>query len=248
MLNYADLLKRPEWSSKRLEILRRDNNKCSMCHNSKLLADFRISYVASGTYSSGKVVFIVYDKEKLRTERCVTDLLKPYVDELFRTYDQRGLICLSNGSGAFCRLIGMVFTEELINVYPRNAEIKDMLSIAQDHQKKQEKYLKELDEVHFNKLNWENVRTLHIHHKYYLLDKMPWEYDNEALQTLCWHCHEELHKEIKIPCYNEKFNLMVLYTPCQRCYGAGVFPEFNHVQHGICFRCNGARFEELINK
>lgn len=33
--------------------------------------------------------------------------------------------------------------------------------------------------------------TLHVHHRYYLPDKEPWEYCNEALVTLCADCHRE---------------------------------------------------------
>jgi hypothetical protein len=35
-------------------------------------------------------------------------------------------------------------------------------------------------------------------------------------------------------------------TPCLKCFGAGAFPEYNHIQNGICFRCNGAKYEEFI--
>jgi 5-methylcytosine-specific restriction endonuclease McrA len=92
---------------------------------------------------------------------------------------------------------------------------------------------------------WIFVNNLHIHHKYYIKDKLPWEYNTDALQTLCWSCHEELHKNVKIPIYlnNEVCGYL---TPCLRCFGAGQFPEFNYIQSGVCFRCNGAKYEELI--
>lgn len=32
--------------------------------------------------------------------------------------------------------------------------------------------------------------TLHVHHMYYEKGKEPWEYDNNALLTLCESCHE----------------------------------------------------------
>jgi len=35
-------------------------------------------------------------------------------------------------------------------------------------------------------------------------------------------------------------------TPCKGCHGAGMFPEYIHVEPGICFRCKGAKYEELI--
>jgi hypothetical protein len=35
-------------------------------------------------------------------------------------------------------------------------------------------------------------------------------------------------------------------TPCARCHGAGGFPEYRHVQNGVCFRCHGSRYDEFI--
>lgn len=32
--------------------------------------------------------------------------------------------------------------------------------------------------------------TLHVHHRYYIKGKDPWEYPKEALITLCEECHE----------------------------------------------------------
>lgn len=31
--------------------------------------------------------------------------------------------------------------------------------------------------------------TLHVHHKYYVRGRDPWEYDGDALSTLCERCH-----------------------------------------------------------
>ncbi len=33
--------------------------------------------------------------------------------------------------------------------------------------------------------------TLHVHHKFYVFGREPWEYENDELITLCWECHEE---------------------------------------------------------
>jgi hypothetical protein len=35
------------------------------------------------------------------------------------------------------------------------------------------------------------LSTLHIHHEYYSPGKLPWEYPDEALTTLCDLCHEK---------------------------------------------------------
>lgn len=42
-------------------------------------------------------------------------------------------------------------------------------------------------------------KTLHVHHKYYLTNKFPWDYCNTALITLCDDCHKEEHNNIEIP-------------------------------------------------
>jgi hypothetical protein len=36
-----------------------------------------------------------------------------------------------------------------------------------------------------------NDKTLNVHHKYYIPDKKPWDYDNQLLITLCEDCHLE---------------------------------------------------------
>lgn len=39
---------------------------------------------------------------------------------------------------------------------------------------------------------------LHVHHKYYVLNVMPWEYPNNALITLCNICHKKEHLTNKL--------------------------------------------------
>lgn len=86
---------------------------------------------------------------------------------------------------------------------------------------------------------------LQVHHKYYVRDWMPWEYPDEALVTLCLDCHSALHRNGHVPVFDEKEGKLVAtrYRPCIRCLGAGFFPQYMHVQMGVCFRCGGARFE-----
>lgn len=92
-----------------------------------------------------------------------------------------------------------------------------------------------------------NPLFAHVHHKYYILDKLAWEYPDDALVLLCHKCHLNFHKENKVPIYLDDSMVETKdLTPCFRCFGAGHFPEYNHVQNGICFRCRGARYEELI--
>lgn len=90
---------------------------------------------------------------------------------------------------------------------------------------------------------------LNVHHRYYIYKKKAWEYDESTLITLCRHCHVLIHKSTSPLIYyedNERLAPLRL-TPCIRCHGAGFFPEFRHVNNGVCFRCNGSRYEELFN-
>lgn len=90
-------------------------------------------------------------------------------------------------------------------------------------------------------------RYIQIHHEYYILGTLPWDYDDEALTPLCNWCHWEFHQNKNVPIYSKEGFKLLDYNPCKRCNGAGIFPEFKHVQSGICFRCNGSKYEELIN-
>lgn len=87
----------------------------------------------------------------------------------------------------------------------------------------------------------------HVHHKYYILNKLPWEYE-DSLVIMCSECHHNFHTEQTVPVYYEIEGQLVQkqYTPCIRCNGAGWFPEYEHVQNGVCFRCGGWGWEELM--
>lgn len=91
--------------------------------------------------------------------------------------------------------------------------------------------------------------SLQIHHRYYMVGILPWEYDYECYETLCMDCHFELHKKEQVPVFIRSGGKWVKWpklSVCSRCNGAGFLPRFNHVEGGICFRCWGARFEEFI--
>ncbi len=87
----------------------------------------------------------------------------------------------------------------------------------------------------------------HVHHKFYVLNKLPWEYPDEALTTFCNWCHWDFHEKNIVPVY-ESFNSEknLNYHPCPRCNGAGWLPEYSHVEHGVCFQCRGVKYLELI--
>ena len=89
---------------------------------------------------------------------------------------------------------------------------------------------------------------LNVHHKKYILNILPWENYHTDYETYCTWCHLETHENEVIKCYNLINNrlITVKLTPCQRCFGKGILPKYEHIENGICFRCLGKRFEELI--
>lgn len=91
--------------------------------------------------------------------------------------------------------------------------------------------------------------TLHVHHKFYILGKLPWEYSNDSLITLCNWCHWKYHVENDVEVFKEASGTLELLNikPCSRCNGAGGFPEYSHIENGICFKCRGTRFENLTS-
>lgn len=95
----------------------------------------------------------------------------------------------------------------------------------------------------------EETSELHVHHKFYIEGLDPWEYNDSDLVTLCERCHSDLHNSRVVPYYWEKNGNLYQFDkrPCSRCNGAGYFPEYHHVQRGICFRCLGQRFEESVS-
>ncbi|WP_159478610.1 hypothetical protein [Dyadobacter sp. 3J3] len=93
----------------------------------------------------------------------------------------------------------------------------------------------------------DNAVVMHVHHKFYILDKLPWNYHVEDLTTLCNICHTDFHKNNKVPFYEDERKLIKLdLTECPRCNGEGHFDEFKHVYGGICFYCKGAKYIELM--
>ena len=92
--------------------------------------------------------------------------------------------------------------------------------------------------------------NLNIHHRYYIYGSLAWEYKSNALITLCANCHGLVHRTISPLCYfNNGDSLVPMnFTPCHRCNGAGYLHQYKHVENGICFRCEGKRYEELIGQ
>jgi len=82
-------------------------------------------------------------------------------------------------------------------------------------------------------------KGLNVHHTYYIKGHKPWEYENDALVTLCEDCHKKRHKGTAVPLLNDNKELIANLATCPRCGGSGYLPQYKHVEHGICFKCGG---------
>lgn len=66
-----------------------------------------------------------------------------------------------------------------------------------------------------------------------------WEYEDDALITLCADCHKMEHDIKKIAVLDDRGNILFYTQKCDRCGGSGVLPEFKFVKNGVCFKCHG---------
>ena len=83
------------------------------------------------------------------------------------------------------------------------------------------------------------LKGLNVHHNYYIEGHKPWEYEDEALVTLCEDCHKKRHEKAQTPIYSSLRAVIGYGTVCPRCGGSGYLPQYSHVEHGICFQCYG---------
>lgn len=91
-------------------------------------------------------------------------------------------------------------------------------------------------------------RVIDVHHRYYRLGWLPWEYPDAAFVVLCREHHEGLHRKVRIPVFDENGQPIAQQAPCGKCDGSGYIPAYHHVAEGLCFRCwgSGLDFEKLL--
>lgn len=261
--SYLTLLQSEEWKSKRTTIIERDASRCQNCLNqtyfdTKSITKFRLKPNSSST-------FIIENQyyHELPLNRKWLDYLKLWQrpnDTLVVLFEEQESNCrvfgvcslnksFSNNDLVKERDFQINFKVESIPLESRQAVKMYLKSMPLDTDSLCEdlikKYIKS-ENFDVNTIRWMDVKNLHVHHHYYQKNRLPWDYPDKALVTLCWSCHEKLHKNEKVPCLDERGQQISSLTPCGRCYGAGWFPEYNHVQNGVCFKCCGAKYEELI--
>jgi hypothetical protein len=249
-MTYAELLQREEWSSKRQEILERDKKICQNCKNQKHLKQFYISSIGL-SFHKEKIIISGYSYLlKQNLQYFSNDLTFKDLTKLISINKNKRTLALFSykPENKYQNLVALFDVPKFQNTNEiellRNTKLFSV--VTEEFRVSQNKYEVEfVNSCDEEQIEWLICKNLHIHHKYYQTGKQPWEYTNEALTTLCWDCHEDLHKNKKIPHLDINGKLIGTLTPCSRCHGAGSFPEFNHIQNGICFKCNGAKYDEM---
>jgi hypothetical protein len=91
--------------------------------------------------------------------------------------------------------------------------------------------------------------VLHLHHQYYILGRLAWEYDDDCFKVLCKDCHSTLHQTESVPVYESEEDFSegmcsaeIHVESCNRCAGEGYIEMYKHVMDGICFKCWGDGF------
>lgn len=268
-MTYEEQLQLPEWRTYRDAILKRDSWKCKRCMNkveidtcvAGMTNDTEVKFVQKKdgtglnyvfakrrTGKQGRVLLnentrgiiesgshIVYCKEEDGTDFQIPRLIRR---------------AFKNEENDFIDFTDYYFNEyfEMNNIINEND-----YNIMKEHGKNAMKYVNDHSEADYinmltisgrtddkvlKQIKWDYA-LLHIHHTYYKLNSMAWEYPPESLETYCEACHFELHSEIKIPIYSKFHEFLGDVITCKKCAGSGYLPQYNYYKSGICFGCDG---------
>ena len=259
-ITYPEQLTQPEWKEKRDSILIRDNYKCSRCGHSPTIMQFGEKYLGYDsnckTIESDDIQHITFfsfeEHKRVFGYSGIEVKLAKSSPEGSNNYGpiamtDNGIMILLPMSIDECASLGNLSLEE------RRAILNQIAIISLRSGESYNCFIPEgynLEKMQLKVPFISDYRiNLNVHHKYYLFSAKAWQYPDDALVTLCEHCHMLVHEETSVKIYTFDANnqrIEMNYTPCQKCHGAGYFPQWNHVEHGICFRCYGARYEELI--
>ncbi|SDZ92791.1 HNH endonuclease [Bizionia paragorgiae] len=244
-MTYQEQLLDNRWKAKRKQILERDNYECQHCNNLSYSKKYNIGLIFSNQLpvNAAKSQFI--KNEKYLTH--IWDLKKNKILIAFTDQSEfstdKSYVALYREGETSAQILGLKMIDN--NCIEINS---NLLLIIENgiRGKVSSKTYDAVYNVELKERKWDMVLGLHVHHKFYQEGCYAWQYSDNALITLCWECHEELHAHASIPKLDSSGNVVQQLILCSRCAGAGVFPEYNHVQSGVCFKCNGKRFEDFI--
>ena len=246
-MTYRELLESDEWKGKRKIILERDLYKCNKCHNENLITECFESSAYFDSVNNDKVFYKIHGP----------------ISEILDNINFRGFVFTNNFNKIDAiqvyysinnnkvKIIAARPKDDFESLKKNFATIKTpdkeaLLLLYSSIYNLKQSIISEALNKKTSDYNWIFVNGLHVHHTYYQLGKNPWEYPDDALITLCWYCHEELHKNTQVSFFDKDGFELDKLNPCLRCFGAGYFPEYSFFHEGVCFRCNGAKYEQLI--
>ena len=236
MKSYSELLQDENWKLKRQIILERDKSLCSNCYNFNHLSDLFVGYIKRKD-----------DSGELLVGWNISGLRNCTIVDLDTDYNWYMLYITEKEKIDFNKLKNYVVYFEIKdqhrNIVAICEEDKNYAGFHSLLSKESNPYRKK-EFIKFAK--YVQLKGLHIHHTFYQEGRLPWEYPNESLITVCWKCHEEIHSIQEIPYLDINGKCVRNLTPCGRCKGAGYLPQYRHVENGICFECRGKRFYELM--
>lgn len=242
-MTYKELLLQPEWRRKRTGIVERDALSCVNCKNKAPLEKVSGSFFMRT--SVGKAEHECYSLIENRPKhffisrndtKWTNSIPSKYVvvyHEPIKTYSGLEILKMTEQEIRVMNLVVPIAIREL--EFPEYCEDGNDIKLTRE--------IQGINGTH----QWIMNRTLHVHHKYYQIGKLPWEYPNDALITLCYIYHEKLHKTTQIPLIDSHDAQIRFLNPCKKCGGTGELPEYHYYMRGVCFSCDGSGFTDLEN-
>jgi hypothetical protein len=267
-MTYLELLQTADWKEKRKKILIRDKWECQKCFNNSIISNHNVGlFEAENNKIYGTTKRILIDNENSSFGGMVGDYIVPYLSSNLVAYFNEGngyinIIALRNLCIEELKLIkhkeGVTqryALKRFEKIQTRN--FQDTEEIDNDEKNRKERLkefilntnnvYKQLSIKSIENYKWVFSR-LDIHHEYYQDGCLPWEYSDDALVALCRICHETHHRNKEIVHLDISGRDIGKLNPCQRCSGLGYLQQYNHIENGICFLCNGNRYIEFIKK
>ena len=246
-MTYQEKLNLPQWQLKRDKILKRDENKCVNCGFrwrpiifsiplTELILDFEIQIYNI----KDKVVYFNHvRKDQVEFAQKICDKFQKYNPKLFEEYIAIDGFGILGGvelilDSALCDLTNFDTLWVAFSTFGIDGSITRKMRIST--------YIATIFESNNypELLNYKDKnQTLHVHHKKYIKGKMPWEYEDSDLISLCNLCHSNLHATQTIPIYNNHGLRIDNAEICNKCNGSGYLEQYHYFQGGVCFNCFG---------
>lgn len=195
-MTYEELLKTSAWKEKSLHIKRRDEFRCQRCQNLTPIKEHTLRQVHFNKSKEGFVMSTgyieggIFKKKYTKMDLGLSEVLNGYTEA-----DKIRLILYTDkvdSDSVFFTHLGTCFLDQ--KYYRYNGPVGPMGFRSPESILKYDIELQdEIENGLYQELDWIELKLLHTHHKYYQKDKLPWEYPDSALITLCWRCHELEH-------------------------------------------------------